>query len=190
MKKLLLLFLITLSALADPGKIELAKTTIDANSAKVMSVAAQEPVCAPSPAGTRLYLAQPERNFTQEEQSSVTDLGLSFYGFVPPNAYILEGTEEQIAELKGNFSFIYLGEFLPEYKTVCELKDLIYGPAATYNKRYVLVAVTRSEFLPAVKKVLDDEGVKYNVLSENICPALTARLTISMPVSTLLRALV
>ena len=177
MKKLLLLFLITLSALADPGKIELAKTTIDANNAKVMSVAAQEPVCAPSPAGTRLYLAQPERNFTQEEQSSVTDLGLSFYGFVHPNAYILEGTEEQIAELKGIFSFIYLGEFLPEYKTVCELEDLIYGPAATYNKRYVLVAVTRGEFLPAVKKVLDDEGVKYNVISENICPALTARLT-------------
>ncbi|MBR5900807.1 S8 family serine peptidase [bacterium] len=177
MKKLLLLFLITLSALADPGKIELAKTTIDANSAKVMSVAAQEPVCAPSPAGTRLYLAQPERNFTQEEQSSVTDLGLSFYGFVPPNAYILEGTEEQIAELKGIFSFIYLGEFLPEYKTVCELDNIIYGPATFHNKRYVLVAVTRSEFLPSVKKVLDDEGVKYNVLSENICPALTARLS-------------
>ena len=177
MKKLLLLLVMTLSALADPGKIELAKTTIDANSASVMSVAAQEPVCSPSTAGTRLYLAQPERNFTPEEQSRVTDLGLSFYGFVPPNAYILEGTEEQIAELKENYSFVYLGEFLPEYKTVCELEDLIYGPASTYNKRHVLVAVTRGEFLPAVKKVLDEEGVKYNVLSENICPALTARLS-------------
>ena len=173
MKKLLFLCLIPLAALADPGKIELAKATLDTHGAKITSVAAQEPVCAPSPAGTRLYLAQPERNFTQAERKAVTDLGLSFYGHVPPNAYVLEGTEKQISELKVNFSFLYLGEFLPEYKTVCELDPIA---SASYQRR-VLVTVTRSEFLPSVEKVLDKEGVKYEVASETFCPSLIARLT-------------
>ncbi|MBR4821516.1 S8 family serine peptidase [bacterium] len=169
MKKLLFLFLLPLAVLADPGKIELAKATLDASKARLMDVAAQTP----SPSGTRLYLAQPVKNFTIEERKAVTDLGLSFYGHVPPNAYVLEGTEKQISELKENFSFLYLGEFLPEYKTVCELDPIA---SASYQRR-VLVTVTRSEFLPSVEKVLDKEGVKYEVASETFCPSLIARLT-------------
>ncbi|MBR5945483.1 hypothetical protein IKZ80_00170, partial [bacterium] len=129
MKKLLFLLLLPLSALADPGKIELAKATLDTSSASVMSAMQQEPVCAPSTAGTRLYLAQPETNFTAEELEAVSELGLRVYGHVPPNAYILEGTEEQIAKLRADIDFIYLGEFLPEYKTVCELDNKTYGVA-------------------------------------------------------------
>lgn len=179
MKKALFAFVLTvaLTSLADPGKIELAKTTLDTANASIMSTVPREPVCLPSPAGTRLYLAQPETNFTPEEQEAIKELGLSFYGHVPPNAYILEGTEEQIDRLKELFSFVYLGEFLPEYKTVCELDNGIFGAASAENPRYVLVAVTRDEFLQTVKDVLDEEGVEYRVISETICPALTAHLT-------------
>ncbi|MBR4465318.1 S8 family serine peptidase, partial [bacterium] len=169
MKKLLFLFLIPLAVLADPGKIELAKATLDASKARLMDVAAQTP----SPSGTRLYLAQPVKNFTIEERKAVTDLGLYFYGHVPPNAYILEGTENQISEIKEIFAFLYLEEFLPEYKTVCELDAIA---SANYQRR-VLVAVTRSEFLSSVEKALDKEGVKYEVASETFCPSLIARLT-------------
>ena len=177
MKKLLFLLLLPLSALADPGKIELAKATLDTSSASVMSAMQQEPVCAPSTAGTRLYLAQPETNFTAEELEAVSELGLRVYGHVPPNAYILEGTEEQIAKLRADIDFIYLGEFLPEYKTVCELDNKTYGVASASNPRYVLIAVTRDEFLPVVKEALEKEGVEYRVKSETICPCLTAHLT-------------
>ena len=177
MKKLLFLFLIPLSAFAAPGKIELAKVTLDTSSASIMSAVQQEPVCAPSAAGTRLYLAQPETNFTSDELEVVSELGLRVYGHVPPTAYILEGTEEQIANLKDKFAFIYVGEFLPEYKTVCELDDAVCGAASPTNPRYVLIAVTRDEFLPAVREALEKEGVEYRVKSETICPCLTAHLT-------------
>ncbi len=177
MKNLLFLFLLPLFALADPGRIELAKAAVDPTSLSLPSALGLEPACSPSMAGTRLYLAQPERNFTAPEKNAVTDLGLSFYGHVPPNAYILEGTEAQIAELREKFSFLYLGEFLPEFKTVCELDDTRFGAASEENPRYVLAAVTRGEFLPAVKRALESEGVEYTVISETVCPALAARLT-------------
>ena len=175
MKKLLFCLILPLFALADPGRIELATTTIDASRAATLF--ANEPVCEASSVGTRLYLAQPENNFSPEELDLISELGLRVYGHVPPNAYILEGTEAQVSALKARLPFIYLGEFLPEFKKVCELDDEICGAASETNPRYVLVSATRDEFLPKITAALENFGVEYRVVSETICPAVTAHLT-------------
>ncbi|MBO7447925.1 hypothetical protein J6U78_06300, partial [bacterium] len=114
MKKLsLLALLFCLSVLADPGKIYLANAVIDPEAPEINSIGA---VCSLSSAGTRLYVVQPESNFTPKDRESAKALGIIFRGNIPPNAYLIEAGESAIAALKQRFSILYAGEFLPEYK--------------------------------------------------------------------------
>ena len=76
MKKFpLLISLFSLSLFADPGLIKLAKATIDPTAPTANSF--QTSVCSFSSAGTRLYIVQPETNFTAEERTEVEKLGIT-----------------------------------------------------------------------------------------------------------------
>ena len=160
MKKLALFTaFISLTLLADPGKIRLIKATIDPTSPTVNSL--QAPVCTPTADGTRLYIVQPESNFTPEEREAVKALGINFLGNIPPNAYIVEANETALADLKERFSILYAGEYLPEYKMTYPGAGEASVNAVGGEKYYpVQVGTFRKEYLPAIKEALEAAGVK------------------------------
>ena len=169
MKKLAFLTaLISLSLLADPGQIRLVNAVIDPSNPSVNACA--EPVCSLSPEGTRLYIIQPETNFTPEEKKAVEALGAKFQGNIPPNAYIVEAGEKALLAVKEKFPLLYAGEFLPEYK-------LLYLPGGApsvasvggENTYFVQVGAVREEYMPAIMRAAEELGIKdaeriYNTL--------------------------
>ena len=152
MKKLsVLVVLLSLAALADPGKIRLLTATIDPSAPSVNAYS--EPVCSLSGEGTRLYIIQPETNFTPEEKAEVESLGAKFQGNIPPNAYIVEAGEKELAAVKEKFSLLYAGEFLPEYKLLyvpggAERVASVGGGDDTY---FVQVGAVREEYISAIE---------------------------------------
>ena len=68
------------------------------------------------PKKLKIYLIQPEKNFTNKERADIKETGVNFIGFVPPNAYIVLATPENIDALEEKYPLLYLGEYLPEYK--------------------------------------------------------------------------
>ncbi len=178
MKKLALLTaFISLSLLADPGKIRLIKATIDPAAPTVQSQ--QAPVCSLSADGTRFYIVQPESNFTPEEREEAKALGIIFRGNIPPNAYIVEAGEQEIAALKQRFSILYAGEYLPEYKLLYPGADEVSLNAAGEEKYYpVQVGTTRKEYIPAIKEALETVGAKeIDDLFGTLEPCIKALLT-------------
>ena len=178
MKKLALLTaFVSLSLLADPGKIRLIKATIDPGAPTVQSQ--QAPVCSLSADGTRFYIVQPESNFTPEEREAAKALGVIFRGNIPPNAYIVEAGEKEIAALKQRFSLLYAGEYLPEYKLLYPGADEVSLNAAGEEKYYpVQVGTTRKEYLPAIKEALEAVGAKeIDDLFGTLEPCVKALLT-------------
>ena len=170
MKKLsLLVVLLSLAALADPGKIRLLTATIDPSAPSVNAIS--EPVCLLSCEGTRLYIIQPETNFTPEEKKAVEALGAKFQGNIPPNAYIVEAGEKELAAVKEKFTLLYAGEFLPEYKLLyvpggAERVESVGGGEDTY---FVQVGAVREEYISAIMQAAEELGVKdaeriYNTL--------------------------
>ena len=124
MRKLtIILIFAAVAALADPGLILLRETVIDPSEAAVQNAAM--PVCAPTVSGKSQYLIQPEKNFTVEETKRIMRLGITFIGCVPPNAYHILASTEELEALKKSFQLLYAGEFLPEYKTTASSKTAI-----------------------------------------------------------------
>ena len=144
-----------LSLLADPGLILLRETTIDPSEASIQNVA--EPVCVPTASGKSQYLIQPEKNFTFEETKLIKDLGITIIGCVPPNAYHILASPEEIESLKKQTKLLYLGEFVPEYKTTVSSRKLMAGKEEAFDA-YVLLSSDAeydevAKLLPGCKKV-------------------------------------
>ena len=178
MKKIALsLTLFTVSLFADPGLIRLAKATIDPTAPAVNSL--QTRICSLSSAGTRLYIVQPETNFTDEERTEVEKLGIIFRGNIPPNAYLVEASERNMASLKEEFSILYAGEFLPEYKLLYQGADEesvnVSGEEISYP---VKVGTFRKECLPDIVKALETLGsTDIAPVSGTLEPCVKTRLT-------------
>ena len=168
---------ISLTLLADPGKIRLIKATIDPTSPTVNSL--QAPVCTPTADGTRLYIVQPESNFTPEEREAVKALGINFLGNIPPNAYIVEANETALADLKERFSILYAGEYLPEYKMTYPGAGEASVNAVGGEKYYpVQVGTFKKEYLPAIKEALEAAGAKeVEELFNTLEPCVKALMT-------------
>ena len=178
MKKLsLLALLFCLSVFADPGLIRLAKATIDPTAPAVNSL--QTSVCSLSSAGTRLYVVQPESNFTAEERIEVEKLGIIFRGIFPPNAYLVEAGERNLITLKEKFSILYAGEFLPEYKLLYSGADEASVDAAGEEIAYpVKVGTFRQECLPDIVRALEALGAPdIAEVSGTLEPCVKTKLT-------------
>ncbi len=178
MKKLALFTaLVSLAALADPGEIRLIKATIDPSSPTVSVL--RSPVCSPSIDGTRFYIVQPEKNFTPEEREAARSLGIIFRGNIPPNAYVVEAGETEIAALKRRFSILYAGEYLPEYKLLYPgAGEESLNSAGEEKYHSVQVGTVREEYLPAIREALETVGAKeIEPLFGTLEPCLKALLT-------------
>jgi subtilisin family serine protease len=177
MKKIILLVLLaaSLGALADPGLICLRETVIDPSEASIQNVA--EPVCVPTASGKSQYLIQPEKNFTTEETIQIKRLGITFIGCVPPNAYHVLASHEEIEALKKQTKLLYLGEFVPEYKTTVSSKTVMAGKKEAFNA-YVLLSSDAeydevAKLLPDCKKV----SVSPTILEAKVTRELVDRLS-------------
>ncbi|MBO4552916.1 S8 family serine peptidase [bacterium] len=178
MKKLpLFLALFSVSLFADPGLIKLAKATIDPAASAVNSL--QTSVCSLSSAGTRLYVVQPETNFTDDERIEVEKLGIIFRGIFPPNAYLVEAGERNLITLKEKFSILYAGEFLPEYKLLYSGADEASIDAAGEEIAYsVKVGTFRQECLPDIVRALEALGAPdIAEVSGTLEPCVKTKLT-------------
>ena len=118
MKKPYSIFLFILAwnfvLLADPGLIQLRENTIDPSTPKTFSAAL--PQCSPTAQGRYQFILQPSKNFSFEETLEIENLGIKIVGTIPPNAYIILATPEELTFLKARFEIEYSGEYLPEYK--------------------------------------------------------------------------
>ena len=116
MKKSILITLLlgTLVSAADPGLIRLRDVSLDPSAPSIM--AKGEKLCSPDRNGCYQYLIQPEKNFTNKERAALEEAGVSFIGFVPPNAYIVLATPENLKRLEEKHTLLYVSEYLPEYK--------------------------------------------------------------------------
>ena len=116
MKKSILITLLlgALVSAADPGLIRLRDVSLDPSAPSIM--AKGEKLCAPDRNGCYQYLIQPEKNFTNKERAALEEAGVSFIGFVPPNAYIVLATPENLKRLEEKHTLLYVSEYLPEYK--------------------------------------------------------------------------
>ena len=116
MKKSILIPLLlgALLSSADPGLIRLRNAAIDPSAPSIM--AKGEMLCAPDRNGCYQYLIQPEKNFTNQERAAMEESGVVFIGFVPPNAYVVMATPEDLKSLEGKHRLLYVSEYLPEYK--------------------------------------------------------------------------
>ena len=178
MKKLALLTaFISLTLLADPGKIKLIKATIDPGAPAVNSL--QAPVCTPTADGTRIYIVQPLCNFTPEEREEVKALGVTIQGNIPPNAYFVEAGESELAALKERFSLLYVGEYLPEYKMTYPGAAIASVSAAGEEEYHpVQVGTIRKEYLPSIKEALENVGAKeVEELFNTLEPCVKALIT-------------
>ena len=178
MKKLpLLVSLFSLSLFADPGLIKLAKATIDPTAPTCNNF--QSSVCSLSSAGTRLYIVQPETNFTDEERVRVEKLGIIFRGNIPPNAYLVEASERDLAALLEEFSILYAGEYLPEYKLLYQGADETGVNAAGEEISYpVKVGTFRKECLGDIVKALEALGAPdIAEVSGTLEPCVRTKLT-------------
>ena len=119
MKVLSCLFVFLVSAavlvIADPGIIQLQETSIDASQLSVLEN--QELISSPTSTGKYQFIIQPQKNFSSQEFSEINSIGISLIGIIPPNAYIMLASKEDVALLKNRFDLLYAGEYLPEYKT-------------------------------------------------------------------------
>ncbi|MBR6463100.1 S8 family serine peptidase [bacterium] len=177
MKKIIILTALTsFSIFADPGLIMLEKATIDPT---VPTVNNKASVCSPSTFGTSLYIVQPEVNFTAEERREAEKLGIIFRGNIPPNAYLVEASEKDLAVLKEKFSLLYAGEYLPEYKLLYPGADEASVNAVGEEISYpVKVGTFRKECLPDIVKALEALGAPdIAEVSGTLEPCVRTKLT-------------
>ena len=107
--------LFTTTVIADPGIIKLQETSI--NASQNMILENQKMVSLPTAAGEFQFIVQPLKNFSASDLDEIKAIGVSVIGIIPPNAYIVMGSKEEIDLLANKFELIYTSEYLPEYKT-------------------------------------------------------------------------
>ncbi|MBO4554061.1 S8 family serine peptidase [bacterium] len=164
MKKtfLLLLPLISIAVLADPGPIRLRETVIDPESAAVSAVS--EPQCAPTSSGRFQYILQPAKNFDDDEIKVVESLGVEIVGYFPPNAYHILASKEELDDLKAQFEILYAGEYVPAFKTTGAFAQTMSGKDSSFT---ALIILTSGSAYGEVEKFLKENGSsKCELISE------------------------
>ena len=161
MKVLSCLFVFLVSAavlvIADPGIIQLQETSIDASQLSVLEN--QELISSPTSTGKYQFIIQPQKNFSSQEFSEINSIGISLIGIIPPNAYIMLASKEDVALLKNRFDLLYAGEYLPEYKTeMAFVKSLSISDGKEELTRIRLASVDcLAEFLPYLESATTNE---------------------------------
>ena len=161
MKVLSCLFVFLVSAavlvIADPGIIQLQETSIDASQLSVLEN--QKLISSPTSTGKYQFIIQPQKNFSSQEFSEINSIGISLIGIIPPNAYIMLASKENVALLKNRFDLLYAGEYLPEYKTeMTFFKSLSISDGKEELTRIRLASVDcLAEFLPYLESATTNE---------------------------------
>ena len=158
----------TMSVVADPGIIKLQETCIDASQPSVL--ADQELVSAATLSGEYQFIVQPKKNFSFREIEEIQDFGLSVIGIIPPNAYIVLGTKEEIVSLADRFELLYVGEYLPEYKT--EKAYAIALSASEEKTEPVRIRLASKKFSADVQAYLQNATTNEIVIIANEPPLL------------------
>lgn len=155
----LFVFLVSAAVLviADPGIIQLQETSIDASQLSVLEN--QELISSPTSTGKNQFIIQPQKNFSSQEFSEINSIGISLIGIIPPNAYIMLASKEDVALLKNRFDLLYAGEYLPEYKTeMTFVKSLSISDGKEELTRIRLASVDcLAEFLPYLESATTNE---------------------------------
>lgn len=175
MKRILIpLLLGALISAADPGLIRLRDVSLDPSAPSIM--AKGEKRCAPDQNGCYQYLIQPVKNFTNKERAALKEAGVSFIGFVPPNAYIVLAAPEDLKSLEEKHPLLYVSEYLPEYKN-----DVPTGRFFSAGSEVKLnIILTGPDETATVIAFLKEEGAKDVFLLCERPPILRAVCGISL----------
>ena len=157
-KKLFCLALLlgALNLAADPGAIRLRNGVVNSSALSLMAKGIK--FCEPDSLGRCQYLIQPEKNFTNKERADLKESGVAFVGFVPPNAYIVLATPENISALEEKYPLLYLGEYLPEYKNGIPSAS-IYCVSSAKTELKLLVRLASLDQAPNLIAFLKEQGV-------------------------------
>ena len=169
MKKTILLSLLlgALTLAADPGLIRLRNGVV--NSASLSFMSKEKSFSEPDSLGRRQYLIQPEKNFTNKERTDIKESGVAFIGFVPPNAYIVLATPENIGALEEKYPLLYVGEYLPEYKNGIP-SATIYSVSSANTELKLLVRLTSIDQASDVIAFLKEQGANDPVILHDAPP--------------------
>ncbi|MBO4554059.1 S8 family serine peptidase [bacterium] len=171
MKKLFLIPLLSgaLTVAADPGPILLRNGVVNSSAASI--AAKGKAFCEPYADGCYQYLIQPEKNFTNKDRANLEEAGVEFIGFIPPNAYIVLATPENISALEEKYTLLYVGEYLPEYKNGLPA-ETIYGVSSAKTDVKLLVRLTSIDQAPAIFAFLKEQGAKDPEILHDVPPVL------------------
>ena len=179
MKKLLLLSLLFLTlsfeVSADPGLILLRESTIDPSVTQTQSARTLE--CVPTNSGKRQYIIQPAKNFSTEEMRMIEDSGVLFLDVIPPNAYYILAGEPELEALKDNTELLYIGEYLPEYKTTADSRIAMAGKEGAFTAIVFLTSQSEyeevSKLLPGCETICEDPLIIQADVTEDQVSKLT-----------------
>jgi len=177
MKKIIVLTLlaVSVSAIADPGLIRLRENTIDPNAPKTQSVL--KPECAPTGSGKYQYLIQPAKNFSTEEMKMIEDSGIVFVGIIPPNAYQILAGASELEALKERSELLYVGEYLPEYKTTGASRIAMAEKKGTFSALIIITSKAEydevAKLLPGCKKICESPVILQSEVTEEKIAQLT-----------------
>ena len=177
MNKLLtyLLLAASISAFADPGLIRLRENVIDPSVPQTQSVLTPE--CQSTASGKYQYLIQPAKNFSTEEMEMIEDSGIVFVGIIPPNAYQILAGANELEALKEQTELLYVGEFLPEYKTTGASRIAMAEKKGTFSALIVIASKAEYEevakLLPGCKTICEDPMILQAEVTEDKIAQLT-----------------
>ena len=171
----LLLLAASISAFADPGLIRLRENVIDPSAPQMQSVLTPE--CQSTAAGKYQYLIQPDKNFSTEEMKLIEDAGIVFVGIIPPNAYqILAGTKE-LEALKEQYELLYVGEYLPEYKSTGASRIAMAEKKGTFSALIIITSKAEydevAKLLPGCKTICENPVILQAEVTEDKITELT-----------------
>ena len=167
MKRFLLSFVFAASLLADPGPVKLARVTIKSESAKLTSFTTQ----AKTERQTSLFVVQPVNNFQKEDLDSFAGTNLFLTGIIPPNAYLIEASDEGLKLLQKKYEILLLEAFQPEWKISEDLEITLSAPsvASAEEENFPIVAqLLRAEDSKKVCAFLKERGKNSKVFGEFI----------------------
>ena len=177
MKKIIALTLlaVSVSAIADPGLIRLRENTIDPNAPKTQSVL--KPECAPTGSGKYQYLIQPAKNFSTEEMKMIEDSGIVFVGIIPPNAYQILAGASELEALKERSELLYVGEYLPEYKSTGASRIAMAEKEGTFSALIIITSKAEydevAKLLPGCKTICENPVILQAEVTEDKITELT-----------------
>ncbi|MBR6463089.1 S8 family serine peptidase [bacterium] len=171
----LLLLAASISVFADPGLIRLRENVIDTSAPQTQSVLT--PKCQSTASGKYQYLIQPAKNFSTEEMKMIEDSGIVFVGIIPPNAYQILAGANELEALKEQTELLYVGEFLPEYKTTGASRIAMAEKKEPFSALIVIASKAEYEevakLLPGCKTICENPMILEAEVTEGKISQLT-----------------